>query len=59
MCGPAGSGKSTVARAILNLVQPTGGRIRVDGVDTIALAGDDLLRFRKRVQAVRGDGIRR
>lgn len=31
--GPNGAGKSTLARAILNLVQPQGGRVAIDGRD--------------------------
>ena len=33
LVGPSGAGKSTVANVLLRLVQPTAGRVTVDGVD--------------------------
>jgi oligopeptide/dipeptide ABC transporter ATP-binding protein len=55
LVGESGSGKSTVARAILNLLRPDRGRIELDGRDVTDLSGRELLRFRKRVQAVLQD----
>ncbi|MGO4832600.1 ABC transporter ATP-binding protein, partial [Rhizobiaceae sp. 2RAB30] len=50
--GESGSGKSTLARAIIRQNRPSGGAIRLDGHDVHSLAGDGLLRFRRRVQMV-------
>ncbi len=50
--GESGSGKSTLARAIIRQNRPSGGAIRLDGQDVHSLAGDGLLRFRRRVQMV-------
>ncbi|HLS32285.1 MAG TPA: ATP-binding cassette domain-containing protein, partial [Brevibacterium sp.] len=33
--GPSGSGKSTLLRSVNRLEEPTGGRLRVDGVDIL------------------------
>lgn len=52
LVGESGSGKSTIGRAILQLVQPAGGRVLLDGVDTTAFAGRVPLSFRKDVQVV-------
>ena len=43
--GHSGSGKSTLARLLLRLYTPTGGRIRVDGLD-LAVVDPDWLRRR-------------
>ena len=41
LVGESGCGKSTFARAVIRLVDPTGGRIVFDGVDVTTLKGDD------------------
>src|SRR6476646_10370461 len=38
--GPSGSGKSTLLRCCHRLEEPTGGSIRVDGIDLMAPATD-------------------
>ena len=48
--GESGSGKSTLARAIIRLVEPTGGAIRHRGRDVTALSGPDLAGYRREVQ---------
>ena len=48
--GESGSGKSTLARAVIRLVEPTGGAIRHRGRDVAALSGPDLVTYRREVQ---------
>lgn len=50
--GESGSGKSTVAQMVLNLLEPTSGKIIFDGVDTSTLSSKDLFKFRRRVQPI-------
>jgi len=50
--GESGSGKSTVAQMVLNLLQPTSGKIIFDGVDTSTLNAKELFKFRRRVQPI-------
>ncbi|MDR2348334.1 MAG: ABC transporter ATP-binding protein, partial [Bifidobacteriaceae bacterium] len=52
LVGESGSGKSTVANMVLNLAEPTEGRIVFDGVDTRSLSRQALFAFRRRVQPV-------
>ena len=42
LVGASGSGKTTVAMALLRFLEPSGGRITLDGVDVRELDGDDL-----------------
>jgi oligopeptide/dipeptide ABC transporter ATP-binding protein len=50
--GESGCGKTTTARLVLRLEQPTAGEVRVDGADVHALTGDALRQYRTKVQAV-------
>ncbi|WP_186372153.1 ABC transporter ATP-binding protein [Arthrobacter sp. KBS0702] len=50
--GESGSGKSTVAQMVLNLLQPTAGKIVFDGVDTSTLNNKEIFAFRRRVQPI-------
>jgi len=44
LCGPAGSGKTTLAYLFPRFLSPSSGRITVDGVDLAAVDRDDLRR---------------
>jgi oligopeptide/dipeptide ABC transporter ATP-binding protein len=52
LVGESGCGKSTVARCVLRLLDPTSGRIEFEGEDLAALRGDALRRRRERLQMV-------
>ena len=52
LVGESGCGKSTVARLVLRLEEPTGGTIRLDGTDVTTLDQAAFAPFRKRVQMV-------
>ena len=52
LVGESGCGKTTTSKMILGLEQPTGGAIRFQGEDVLALGRDALKRYRKAVQAV-------
>jgi oligopeptide/dipeptide ABC transporter ATP-binding protein len=50
--GESGCGKTTTAKLILRLEEPTAGEVRVEGRDIHALDGAALKRYRTTVQAV-------
>lgn len=52
LVGESGCGKTTLGRAVLRLVEPTGGRIVYDGVDLTAKKRDQLKELRKDIQIV-------
>jgi len=52
LVGESGCGKSTVARLILRLVEPTAGRVRFGDVDLTALSDEPLRRRRRDLQMV-------
>lgn len=52
LVGESGSGKSTVANIMLNLLDPTEGKIFFDGVDLSTLDKKELFDFRRRVQPI-------
>jgi len=47
--GPSGSGKSTLLRCINRLVEPTAGKVLLDGEDLTRLRGAPLRRSRRRM----------
>jgi peptide/nickel transport system ATP-binding protein len=52
LVGESGSGKSTTGRAILRLIEPVSGRIRLDGDDITDLRGEALRGVRRKMQMV-------
>ena len=53
--GQSGSGKTTLGRCIMNLLKPTSGFIRLNGVNVSDLRGKGLLNYWKQVQMVYQD----
>ena len=52
LVGESGCGKTTLARAVLRLIAPTGGAVRFDGTDVLALEPAPLRALRRRMQIV-------
>jgi len=52
LVGESGCGKSTVGRAILRLIEPTGGSIKVNGNDITHLTKAELRPFRRAMQII-------
>jgi len=52
LVGESGCGKSTVARSVLRLVEPTSGRIRIKGCDITHLGKTEMRRHRREMQIV-------
>jgi oligopeptide/dipeptide ABC transporter ATP-binding protein len=52
LVGESGSGKSTVGRLVLRLIEPTEGRVRLDGHDITHLNREAMRPWRRRMQIV-------
>ena len=52
LVGESGCGKSTTARLVLRLIEPTAGAVRFEGQDITELRGDPLRKLRRRMQIV-------
>jgi oligopeptide/dipeptide ABC transporter ATP-binding protein len=52
LAGESGSGKSTIGRSILRLLEPTRGEILFQGIDILRLKGSELRNFRRKAQIV-------
>ncbi len=50
--GLSGSGKSTLLRCINRLIEPTSGKIILDGVDVTAARGSEMRRIRRKIGMV-------
>jgi len=57
LVGESGCGKSTAARLILRLIEPTAGEVRLDGINLLQLAKDELQRARREMQLVFQDPL--
>jgi peptide/nickel transport system ATP-binding protein len=52
LVGESGCGKTTVGRTLLKLERATAGDVRFDGMDVIGAAGDELKRYRRKIQVI-------
>jgi oligopeptide transport system ATP-binding protein len=52
LVGESGCGKSTTARLVLRLIEPSAGTVSFEGTDITTLAGEALRKLRRRMQIV-------
>jgi len=52
IAGESGSGKTTIGRSVLRLVEPTAGEIIFKGRDIVKLEGEELRQFRRSAQII-------
>jgi peptide/nickel transport system ATP-binding protein len=57
LAGESGSGKSTIGRLVLRLLEPTSGKIYFDGTDLSSLSHEEMRRKRSRMQVVFQDPL--
>ncbi|WP_136637264.1 ABC transporter ATP-binding protein [Pseudooceanicola onchidii] len=57
LVGESGCGKSSAARAVMQLPRPTGGKVTLDGQDLTGLRGKALQQARRRFQMIFQDPI--
>jgi glycine betaine/proline transport system ATP-binding protein len=50
--GLSGSGKSTLVRTLIRLIEPTAGRVEIDGKDVTAANRDQLLQLRRHTSSM-------
>jgi oligopeptide/dipeptide ABC transporter ATP-binding protein len=52
LVGESGCGKSTVARAVIRLIEPTAGTVRILGRDILALTKAEMRTYRRQAQII-------
>ncbi len=52
LVGESGCGKTTVGRTVLRLIEPTGGKVFLEGKDVFSLKGKDLKAMRRDMQII-------
>ena len=52
LVGESGCGKSTVARAVIRLIEPTSGEVRIMGRDILTLTKDEMRASRRQAQII-------
>ncbi len=52
LVGESGSGKTTAGRAILRLIEPTGGQVLFNGVDVTRLGKSEMRDYRRQMQII-------
>jgi oligopeptide/dipeptide ABC transporter ATP-binding protein len=52
LVGESGCGKTTVARSLLRLIEPTGGSVNFEGVDILQLPKKELRKIRAHIQVI-------
>jgi len=55
LVGESGCGKTTLAKAIIRLIEPISGKIRYSGIDLLSLRKDELRSYRRKLQIIYQD----